>query len=82
MTATRTYTETDIALQNLTCLVLSNQLRDVRKAYMTGVRGFTYDDMKAAAIRVLEARNLYERMTGRKPVSSPSASQIAAILRG
>lgn len=60
---------------------LENHVRQTRHAYTTGVPGVTYEDMAAAARRLLEMRAAFERASGRKVTSKPTKAQIAALLR-
>lgn len=61
---------------------LAQQVRETRRAYMTGVPGVTYADMAAAAARLIEMRACFERASGRKVTSKPTPVQIATLLRG
>jgi hypothetical protein len=61
--------------------ILTEHLRQTRKAYYASMPGVTYDDMRAAAVRVLEARANYERASGRKVTSKPTAGQVSTLLR-
>lgn len=60
---------------------LAQQVRETRRAYMTGVPGVTYDDMVAAAVRLIEMRACFERVSGRTVTSKPTAAQVATLLR-
>lgn len=75
---------TPIAAYRLADLVRigQSQLETIKRAYHTGEPGWTYDDMKAAAKRLLAMRRMYERATERPVTSNPdSTAQIAALLR-
>lgn len=61
---------------------LAKQVRDTKAAYYSNVPGVTYDDMAAAAERLLRMRAMAERMSGRKVTSAPTKKQIAVMLRG
>jgi hypothetical protein len=45
------------------------------------MRGVTYEDMHAAATRVLESRRVYERVSGRPVKTSVSKKAVATLLR-
>ena len=61
---------------------LAAQLQRTKQAYYANMRGITYDDMSAAAARLLRMRAVVEKMTGRPVKSDPtSKKQIAALLR-
>lgn len=61
--------------------VMMSHLRQTKAAYNAGTRGVTYEDMKAAATRVLEMRRSIEQSTGRQTKTSVSRSAIAALMR-
>jgi hypothetical protein len=61
--------------------ILTRHLKETRQAYYRGVAGVTYEDMRAAAARVLRMRAIYEHQTGRPVTSAPTPKQIAALLR-
>lgn len=61
--------------------VLEGQLRQWKLAYYAQMPGVTYDDMAAAARRLLEARAAYERATGRPVRTKVTAQAIANLLR-
>ena len=60
---------------------LENQVRQTKAAYYSAVPGVTYDDMAAAARRLLEMRASYERASGRKVTSKVTSKAIATLLR-
>ena len=61
---------------------LARHVRETRAAYYRGVPGVTYDDMAAAASRLLTMRGIVEAQSGRKVTSKPTKAQIAHMLRG
>lgn len=61
--------------------ILTEHLRQTKRAYYSGMTGVTYDDMAAAARRLLDARGNYERATGRKVTSKPTQAQVSNLLR-
>lgn len=60
---------------------LESQVRQTKAAYYRGVPGVTYDDMAAAARRLLEMRACYERASGRKVTSKATNKAVATLLR-
>lgn len=60
---------------------LESQVRQTKAAYYSAVPGVTYDDMAAAARRLLEMRAVVERATGRKVTSKPTSLAVATLLR-
>lgn len=60
---------------------LENQVRQTKAAYYSAVPGVTYDDMAAAAQRLIEMRACYERASGRKVTSKVTRKAIATLLR-
>lgn len=65
----------------MTLDIFTNGLRETKRMYYKGVPGVTYEDMKAAATRVLEWRGKYEAATGRKVTSKATPKAIATLLR-
>lgn len=61
--------------------VLMKHLRDMKAAYYRGTPGVTYDDMVAAAERVLRMRAAYERASGRPVRTVVSKAAVANLLR-
>jgi hypothetical protein len=61
--------------------VLTDGMRRTRAEYRKGTPGVTYDDMKAAAIRVLEMRISIERASGRPVRTKVTKGAIASLLR-
>lgn len=60
---------------------LENQVRQTKAAYYRNTPGITYDDMAAAARRLLEMRAAYEKASGRRVASKPTKKAIATLLR-
>lgn len=61
---------------------LERQLADTKRAYFTGMKGLTVEDMRSAARRLLTMRRAYEQASGRPATSNPdSGAQVAALLR-
>ena len=60
---------------------LENQVRQTKAAYYSAVPGVTYDDMAAAARRLLEMRASYERASGRKVTSKVTSESIVRLIR-
>jgi hypothetical protein len=63
------------------CRVLLDHMRQTRAAYQRGVPGVTYDDMRAAAERVLRMRVSVERASGRQVTTKVTTAAIAHLLR-
>lgn len=61
--------------------ILEAHLRQWKAAYYANTPGVTYDDMAAAARRLLEMRAAYERASGRPVKTRVTAKNIAALLR-
>lgn len=61
------------------CDALERHLRSTKKAYYTGVRGVTYDDLRAAGERLLRARSMLETALGRKPRRITTAAVLNLI---
>ncbi len=60
---------------------LERHVKETKAAYYRNTPGVTYDDMAAAARRLLKMRASVERATGRPVTSTPTKAAIAAILR-
>lgn len=60
---------------------LERHVKETKAAYYRGVPGVTYEDMAAAARRLIEMRAVVERSTGRKVTSKPTKLAIASLLR-
>lgn len=60
---------------------LENQVRETKAAYYRSVPGITYDDMAAAARRLLEMRASFEKASGRKVRTKVTKAAIANMLR-
>lgn len=60
---------------------LEDQVRETRRAYYANVPGVRYEDMAAAAKRLLTMRAAYERASGRRVTSEPTKEKIAILLR-
>jgi len=60
---------------------LENQVRQTKAAYYASVPGVTYEDMAAAARRLLDMRACYERSSGRRVTSKATPKAIATLLR-
>lgn len=60
---------------------LENQVRQTKAAYYRNTPGVTYDDMAAAARRLIEMRAAYEKASGRKVTSRATKKAIATLLR-
>jgi hypothetical protein len=67
--------------QKLALAALERHLADVKKAYHQGQRGYTYDDMAAAAERVLRMRIAIEKASGRAVKTKLTRRAIADLLR-
>jgi len=61
---------------------LAKHLRETKAAYYANMPGVTYEDMSAAAARLLTMRGICEKASGRKVTSAPTKKQIAILLRG
>lgn len=61
--------------------VLDKQLQQTKHAYHTGMPGVTYEDMTAAATRLLQTRAMYERESGRPVRSKVNKQAIANLIR-
>jgi hypothetical protein len=60
---------------------LERHLAITKRAYHLGQRGWSYEDCRQAAARLLVARGMWEEASGRPVVSKPTARQIAHLLR-
>lgn len=70
------YDDSKIILQTL-----ENQVRQTKAAYYSGMNGVTYEDMAAAARRLLRMRISYERASGRKVSTKITKQAVASLLR-
>lgn len=61
--------------------ILETHLRQWKAAYYANTPGVTYDDMAAAARRLLEMRVAYERASGRTVKTKVTQATIASLIR-
>lgn len=61
--------------------ILEQHLAQWKSAYYANMPGVTYEDMAAAARRLLEMRAAYERASGRPVRTRISKKAIAELLR-
>ncbi len=57
-------------------------VKQTKRNYQTGKSGFTDEDVRKAAARLLTLRGMYEKESGRPVRSKPTKSQIAGLIRG
>lgn len=68
-------------MMKATLAILEGQVRQMRAAYAKNVPGIEYEDMAAAAKRVLEMRRAVEQATGRPVRTQVTKRAIATMLR-
>lgn len=56
-------------------------LKHTKRGYYAEPQTATYEDMRAAAQRLLEARAYYERQSGRKVTTKVTPAAISALIR-
>jgi hypothetical protein len=67
-------------MDNPLLTVLLKQVRDTRKAYMTGMPGVTVEDMQEAAMRYLRMRHTVLKAQGKRS-KPPTKQAVAGFLR-
>jgi hypothetical protein len=60
---------------------LERQAKQTKAAYYAGIPGVTYEDMSAAARRLLEMRVAIEKATGRPVRTKVTKASVATLLR-
>lgn len=60
---------------------LDRHLRQTKAAYYAGMPGVTYDDMAAAAERLLRMRRAYEQASGRPVTTKVTKAAVSTLLR-